>query len=115
MAPRPHNSGHHTIQGNVVSQFEQHFRSIVGWAPGDTSTVKPAVMLNVLGEPGYSGAVKYVGLDEISAIPGVNVHLYGKKITKPFRKMGHITVTANSTKEAMEIAHRVKSIIKVIA
>ena len=115
MAPRPHNSVHHTIQGNVVSQFEQHFRSIVGWAPGDTSTVKPAVMLNVLGEPGYSGAVKYVGLDEISAIPGVNVHLYGKKITKPFRKMGHITVTANSTKEAMEIAHRVKSIIKVIA
>lgn len=115
MAPRPHNSGHHTIQGNVVSQFEQHFRSIVGWAPGDTSTVKPAVMLNVLGEPGYSGAVKYVGLDEISSIPGVNVHLYGKKFTKPFRKMGHITVTANSTGEAMETAHRVKSIIKVIA
>jgi 5-(carboxyamino)imidazole ribonucleotide synthase len=115
MAPRPHNSGHHTIQGNVVSQFEQHFRSIVGWAPGDTSTVKPAVMLNVLGEPGYSGAVKYVGLEEISAIPGVNVHLYGKKITKPYRKMGHVTVTADSTEEAMQIAHHVKSIIKVIA
>jgi 5-(carboxyamino)imidazole ribonucleotide synthase len=115
MAPRPHNSGHHTIQGNVVSQFDQHFRSIVGWAPGDTSTMKPAVMLNVLGEPGYSGAVKYVGLDEISALPGVNVHLYGKKTTKPFRKMGHITVTAETTHEAMSIAREVKNIIKVIA
>lgn len=115
MAPRPHNSGHHTIQGNVVSQFEQHFRSIVGWAPGDTSTMKPAVMLNVLGEPGYSGYVKYLGLDEISALPGVNVHLYGKKTTKPYRKMGHITVTADTTQEAMRIAREVKRIIKVIA
>jgi len=115
MAPRPHNSGHHTIQGNVVSQFDQHFRSIVGWAPGDTSTMKPAVMLNVLGEPGYSGNVKYVGLEEISALPGVNVHLYGKKTTKPYRKMGHITVTAETTNEAMRIAREVKDIIKVIA
>lgn len=115
MAPRPHNSGHHTMQGNVVSQFDQHFRSIVGWAPGDTSTIKPAVMLNVLGEPGYSGAVKYIGLEEISALPGVNVHLYGKKTTKPFRKMGHITVTAETTQEAMRIAREVKNIIKVIA
>ena len=115
MAPRPHNSGHHTMQGNVVSQFDQHFRSIVGWAPGDTSTIKPAVMLNVLGEPGYSGAVKYIGLEEISALPGVNVHLYGKKTTKPFRKMGHITVTAETTEEAMRIAREVKNIIKVIA
>ena len=115
MAPRPHNSGHHTIEGNVVSQFDQHFRSIVGWAPGETSTVKPAVMLNVLGEPGYSGDVKYVGLEEISAIPGVSVHLYGKKTTKPYRKMGHITVTAESTTEAMKIAHKVRDVIKVIA
>lgn len=115
MAPRPHNSGHHTIQGNVVSQFDQHFRSIVGWAPGDTSTMKPAVMLNVLGEPGFTGAVKYVGLEDISSLPGVNVHLYGKKTTKPYRKMGHITVTADSTEEAMRIAKKVKSIIKVIA
>jgi 5-(carboxyamino)imidazole ribonucleotide synthase len=115
MAPRPHNSGHHTIEGNVVSQFDQHFRSIVGWAPGETSTVKPAVMLNVLGEPGYSGDVKYVGLEEISAMPGVSVHLYGKKTTKPYRKMGHITVTAESTAEAMKIAHKVRDVIKVIA
>jgi 5-(carboxyamino)imidazole ribonucleotide synthase len=77
--------------------------------------MKPAVMLNVLGEPGYSGNVKYVGLEEISALPGVNVHLYGKKTTKPYRKMGHITVTAETTNEAMRIAREVKDIIKVIA
>lgn len=115
LAPRTHNSGHHTIEGNVVSQFDQHLRAVLGWPLGETDTVKPAVMLNLLGEQGYSGEAIYQGIEESVAIPGVYVHLYGKKITRPFRKMGHVTVTGKNTEEAMNKAKRVQEILKVIS
>jgi len=113
MAPRPHNSGHHTIEANTSSQFDQHFRCIMGFAPGDTRALQASVMLNLLGEEGFTGPVVYEGLNEATALPGVHIHLYGKQETKPFRKMGHVTVTANTIQEAKEIAHKVQSIIKV--
>lgn len=115
IAPRPHNSGHHTIEGNVVSQYAQHLRAILGLPPGDTSIVRPAVMVNLLGEPGQSGAAHYKGLNEVLSWPGVYVHLYGKKVTKPFRKMGHVTVTAANLQDAIERAREVQKMLKVVA
>lgn len=115
IAPRPHNSGHHTIEGNRVSQFEQHLRAILGWPLGDTATLMPAVMVNILGEPGYSGEAVYKGLKEVVALPGVYVHLYGKKITKPFRKMGHATVTHTELVTAKELAREIQARLKVIS
>ena len=91
-APRPHNSGHHTLRANDVSQFEQHWRAILGWPLGDTSAHCPAAMVNVLGSEGFHGPAIYEGLDEVLRMPGVHPFLYGKKITKPFRKMGHVTI-----------------------
>jgi 5-(carboxyamino)imidazole ribonucleotide synthase len=112
-APRPHNSGHHTIEGIITSQFEQHLRAIFNLPLGSTKLKMPAVMLNILGGEGYEGPVKYEGLTEIMAIEGVKIHLYGKKITKPFRKMGHITVLADTIESALEKAEKVKQLIKV--
>lgn len=113
LAPRPHNSGHHTIEGNVTSQYEQHLRAIMGWPLGDTSTVACAVMLNLLGEPGYSGPAFYEGLEEVLKIPGTHIHLYGKSVTKPLRKMGHLTVVNSDPKEALVIAERIKNLLKI--
>jgi 5-(carboxyamino)imidazole ribonucleotide synthase len=96
IAPRPHNSGHHTIEACVTSQFEQHLRAILDLPPGSTELVRPAAMLNLLGTRGEGPAV-YEGLEKILAVPGVHLHLYGKRISRPFRKMGHITITATST------------------
>jgi 5-(carboxyamino)imidazole ribonucleotide synthase len=115
MAPRPHNSGHHTIEACVTSQYEQHLRSILNLPPGDTRLIEPAVMINLLGEKGYSGPVKYEGLEVALREPGVHIHLYGKKETKPFRKMGHVTVTAPELQTAIEKARRMASLIRVIA
>ena len=115
IAPRPHNSGHQTIEGNITSQYEQHLRAIYGMPLGNTSIVKPSVMINLLGEKNYSGNVLYEGMDEALKIPGVHVHLYGKKITKPFRKMGHVTVVNDSAAEAHRIARKLLSTIRVIA
>ena len=92
IAPRPHNSGHHTIEANFTSQFEQHLRAVMNWPLGNTALRCPAAMINLLGEPGYEGAVLVEGLDEAMAEKGVYIHLYGKKHTKPFRKMGHVTL-----------------------
>ncbi|MDP2891007.1 MAG: 5-(carboxyamino)imidazole ribonucleotide synthase [Bacteroidota bacterium] len=94
VAPRPHNSGHHTIESVITSQFEQHLRAILNLPLGSTQIKLPAVMLNLLGEKGYEGPVRYEGLTESLAIEGVKIHLYGKKITKPNRKMGHVTVVS---------------------
>jgi 5-(carboxyamino)imidazole ribonucleotide synthase len=113
IAPRPHNSGHHTIEGNATSQFDQHFRAVAGWAPGNTAVIQAAVMLNLLGAPGYSGPVWYDGLADAAALPGVHIHLYGKTQTKPMRKMGHVTVTATTIALAKEIARKVQSILTV--
>lgn len=115
VAPRPHNSGHHTIECNITSQFEQHLRSIVNWPLGSTEIEKQGVMLNVLGASGCVGSTIYAGLDELIKIPGVYPHLYGKSTTKPNRKMGHITIAANTMEEAKEKAERVKHIMRVIS
>ena len=115
VAPRPHNSGHHTIECNVTSQFEQHLRSIVNWPLGSTKIEKQGVMLNVLGEDDHAGTTLYDGLEEIIKIPGVYPHLYGKSTTKPNRKMGHITVACESMKEAKKKAEQIKHSLRVIS
>ncbi|PVH24793.1 5-(carboxyamino)imidazole ribonucleotide synthase [Sphingobacterium corticibacter] len=115
LAPRPHNSGHQTIEGNVTSQFNQHLRAIFNLPLGNTDNLQHAVMINVLGEDGYEGLAKYEGVEDILAIEGVYVHLYGKKITKPFRKMGHVCIVNEDRETAIANARKVQSILKVIA
>jgi 5-(carboxyamino)imidazole ribonucleotide synthase len=115
LAPRPHNSGHQSIEGNVVSQFEQHLRAIFNQPMGDTACIGNAVMINVLGEPGYEGPAVYQGIEKILKCPGVYVHLYGKALTKPFRKMGHVTVVDQDREKAIEKARYVQSTLKVIS
>ncbi len=113
IAPRPHNSGHQTIEGNVTSQYEQHLRAILGLPPGETKITRPSVMVNLLGEKGFTGDAIYEGFTEVLQIPGTHVHLYGKKITKSFRKMGHVTVTADTLTLAKENALKVKELLRV--
>ena len=115
VAPRTHNSGHQTIEANITSQFEQHLRAILDLPLGSTELIKPAAMVNVLGEDGFKGNARYEGLKELLSIPGVHLHLYGKKVTKPFRKMGHITITDENTVSLKEKALKVKEILKVKA
>ncbi len=115
VAPRPHNSGHHTIEGNYVSQFEQHLRAIFNLPLGDTRSLSNAVMINLLGEKGHDGLAKYDGLEKILAIDGVYVHLYGKKNTKPFRKMGHVTIVDQNRDQAIEKARFVQQTLKVVS
>ncbi|MCK9453401.1 MAG: ATP-grasp domain-containing protein, partial [Bacteroidales bacterium] len=115
VAPRPHNSGHHTIESIVTSQFEQLLRAILDLPLGSVRQKMPAIMLNLLGEPGYEGEAIYEGLFEAMKIDGVKVHLYGKRITSPFRKMGHLTILAGTRAEAIEKVNQVKNLIKIIA
>jgi len=115
VAPRAHNSGHQTIEGNITSQFEQHLRAVLNLPLGDTSITQPSVMVNVLGEKGFEGNATYQGIYEIMKWSGVHLHLYGKKTTKSFRKMGHVTVTANTLDEAISKAKKVKDTLKVVA
>lgn len=114
-APRTHNSGHHTIEGNVTSQFEQHLRAILNLPLGDTAIKGSSVMINLLGEDGYNGLAQYEGLDEALQIEGLHVHLYGKKLTKPFRKMGHVTLVGQNLNDLKTIARSVKESIKIKA
>ncbi|MGB1294382.1 MAG: 5-(carboxyamino)imidazole ribonucleotide synthase [Flavobacteriales bacterium] len=113
VAPRPHNSGHQTIEGNVTSQYEQHLRSILNLPLGNTTITHPSVMVNLLGEKDFNGPVYYEGLEDVLDIPGVNVHIYGKQDTKSYRKMGHVTVIAETLEEAKEKARLVKNTLKV--
>ncbi|MBC7614699.1 MAG: 5-(carboxyamino)imidazole ribonucleotide synthase [Pedobacter sp.] len=115
LAPRPHNSGHQTIEGNCVSQFEQHLRAIFNLPLGDTRAINNAVMINVLGEKGHDGLARYDGLEKIMAIDGVYVHLYGKKYTKPFRKMGHVTIVDQNREKAIEKARYIQKTLKVVS
>lgn len=115
VAPRPHNSGHHTIEASSVSQFEQHVRGVCGLPLADPVMRSPAVMINILGSEGYTGEAVYEGLDKCLAMKDVHIHIYGKKMTKPFRKMGHATIMAPSLEQAVEKARLVQSIIKVKA
>ncbi len=109
MAPRPHNSGHHTIEACYTSQYEQLLRILLGLPLGDTSVIKPAVMINLLGAPDFSGPYFLDGYDEILKLPGVYVHLYGKKESKPMRKLGHITILGETVKAARKKAKWVQS------
>lgn len=115
LAPRPHNSGHQTIEGNYVSQFDQHLRSIFNLPLGDTRSIINAVMINLLGEKGHEGVAKYEGLEKVMAIEGVYVHLYGKKYTKPFRKMGHVTIVDQNRDNAIEKARYIQQVLKVVS
>ena len=114
VAPRPHNSGHHTIRANVTSQFEQHWRAILNYPLGDTTAHRPAAMINLLGEPGFTGTAKYEGFAELLAMSGVFPFLYGKAITKPFRKMGHATVLGEELSELHQKIEEVRKICRVI-
>ena len=115
VAPRPHNSGHQTIEANYTSQYEQHLRAILGLPLGDTRQILPSAMVNLLGEPGFEGLARYEGLHEIMKIPGVHIHLYGKRLTKPFRKMGHVTILDEDTASLKSKASFVKQTLKVIS
>ncbi|MCB9233042.1 MAG: 5-(carboxyamino)imidazole ribonucleotide synthase [Bacteroidia bacterium] len=114
-APRPHNSGHQTIEGNITSQYQQHIRAILDLDLGNTDLISPSVMVNLLGEEGYAGPARYQGLDEVKKIPGVFVHLYGKAETRPFRKMGHVTILGETVEAAREKAIFVKQTLKVVS
>jgi 5-(carboxyamino)imidazole ribonucleotide synthase len=115
IAPRPHNSGHQTIEANITSQYEQHLRAILNLPLGDTSLLMPSAMVNLLGEPGFEGEARYEGIDDVLKLAGVHVHLYGKQITKPFRKMGHVTIVDVDVDRLKEKANFVKETLKVIA
>ena len=115
IAPRPHNSGHHTIECNYTSQFEQHLRSITNQTLGNTEIILPGVMVNLLGADGYEGDAIYDGMNEFMAQKGVYFHVYGKSTTKPHRKMGHVTVVHDSLLEAKRLARIIKDNVKVIA
>lgn len=115
IAPRPHNSGHHTIEANAVSQFEQHLRAIYNLPLADTSVRSAAAMINLLGEKNYTGDAIYEGLDKALQAGHVHIHLYGKKTTRPFRKMGHATITAPTVEEAISLARLVQQVLKIIS
>lgn len=114
VAPRPHNSGHFSIEASVTNQFEQHLRAILNLPLGNTESKLAAVMVNLVGAENNIGNVFYKNMDEILKIKGVTPHIYGKKQTKPFRKMGHVTIVNNDINEARQIAEEVKGLILVI-
>ncbi len=115
IAPRPHNSGHHTIECNVTSQFEQHLRSILNLPLGSTEMTRFGAMINLIGPENVEGKAVYQGLEKALENSGVHIHLYGKEMTKPHRKMGHVTVTANSIEGAKQRANIIKEVIQITA
>jgi len=115
VAPRPHNSGHQSIEANITSQYEQHLRAVYNLPLGACNTVLPSAMVNLLGEEGYEGLALYQGFEAIAKLPGVHVHLYGKRITKPFRKMGHVTIVDSNMERLRQTTQLVKQTLKVIA
>ncbi|MDQ2995251.1 MAG: ATP-grasp domain-containing protein, partial [Pseudomonadota bacterium] len=115
IAPRPHNSGHHTVEGNITSQYEQLLRAILNLPLGATTVNQPAAMVNLLGEPGYQGIAQYHGVEKVLALPGAYLHLYGKKNTKPFRKMGHVTILDDNIDHLSAKVNFVKQHLKVMA
>ena len=115
VAPRTHNSGHYSIEASYTSQFEQHLRAILNLPLGDTRNKVAGIMVNLVGEEGYAGDVVYENMDKILAIDGVTPHIYGKKETRPFRKMGHVTIVNEDIGVARKIAEEVKRTIRVIS
>ena len=114
VAPRPHNSGHQTIEASYTSQFEQHIRAILNLPLGRTDSKVGGVMVNLVGSEGHTGNVKYENIETIMKMDGVTPHIYGKKQTRPFRKMGHVTIVNEDVNEARKVAEEVKKTIKVI-
>ncbi len=115
VAPRPHNSGHHTIRANATSQYEQHWRAILGLPLGSTNAYGPSAMVNLLGEDGYTGPAVYEGMEQLLATNQVFPFLYWKAITKPFRKMGHVTIMDDNMKDLKEKVDFVKKSIRIIS
>lgn len=115
VAPRPHNSGHFSIEGSFTNQFEQHLRAILNLTLGSTKSKVGSVMVNLVGEEGYTGQVYYENIENIMSLNGVTPHIYGKRETRPFRKMGHVTIIDEDINEARRVAEKVKQKIKVIS
>ena len=115
VAPRTHNSGHYSIEASYTNQFEQHLRSILNLPLGNTNSKVGGIMVNLVGAEGHTGEVVYENIDKILQIDGVTPHIYGKKITKPFRKMGHVTIVNKDIDKARKVAQQVKKLIKVIS
>ena len=115
VAPRPHNSGHHTIEASYTSQFEQHIRAVLDLPLGKTDSKVGGIMVNLVGAEGHSGDVVYENIEDIMQMEGVTPHIYGKKQTRPFRKMGHVTIVHEDLNKARKIAEDVKNTIKVIS
>ena len=115
VAPRPHNSGHYSIEGSYTCQFEQHIRAILDLPLGNSESKVSAVMVNLVGAENYTGDVLYKNIEQIIAMDGVTPHIYGKKQTRPFRKMGHVTIVDNDIHIARDVAQRVKKTIEVIS
>ena len=115
VAPRPHNSGHYSIEASYTSQFENHLRAILNLPLGNTASKVAGIMVNLVGEEGFSGQVVYENISNIMAIDGVTPHIYGKRETRPFRKMGHVTIVNENMNEARRIAEEVKNSIRVIS
>jgi len=114
-APRVHNSGHHTIEAAYSSQFDMLWRIILGYPLGCTKSIINSAMVNLIGESNYKGAAKYLNLEDVLKIENVFVHIYGKKETRPGRKMGHVTVLSNERQELIHVANKVKQLLKVIS
>jgi 5-(carboxyamino)imidazole ribonucleotide synthase len=113
VAPRPHNSGHYSIEASYTNQFEQHLRAILDLPLGKTESKVAGIMVNLVGAENHTGDVIYENLKEIMAMDGVTPHIYGKKQTRPFRKMGHVTIVNEDISEARKVAQKVKETIKV--
>jgi 5-(carboxyamino)imidazole ribonucleotide synthase len=114
-APRVHNSGHHTIEGNYSSQFDMLWRVILGYPLGNTKPILHSAIVNILGAEGFSGKAVYKGLEDVLKIDNVFVHLYGKQQTKPGRKMGHVTILSNERQELIHQAMKIKQLLKVMS
>lgn len=115
VAPRTHNSGHYSIEASFTSQFEQHLRSILNLPLGNTDSKVAGIMVNLVGAEGFTGDVYYENMDAILKMDGVTPHIYGKKQTRPFRKMGHVTIVDDNLAKARKTAEEVKNTIKVIS
>jgi len=115
VAPRTHNSGHYSIEASNTNQFEQHVRTVLNLPLGCTDSKVAGIMVNLVGAENHSGDVVYENMNAILAMPGVTPHIYGKKQTRPFRKMGHVTIVNKDINKAREIAEKVKNTIRVIS
>lgn len=114
-APRVHNSGHHTIEANFSSQFDMLWRIMLGYPLGNTQAIMGSAIVNLIGEENYKGTAKYLNLEEVLSMENTFVHIYGKKETRPGRKMGHVTILSNERQHLIQLAHKIKQTLKIIS